>query len=38
MRVVGEIEDWVGHSPEQVQKMRDALAALAARGEAVIQD
>jgi rifampin ADP-ribosylating transferase len=38
MRVVGEIADWVGHSPEQVQAMRDGLAALAARGEAVIED
>lgn len=38
VRVVGEITDWVGHSPEQVQAMRDGLAALAARGEAVIED
>ncbi len=38
MRVVGEITDWVGHSSEQVQAMRDGLAALAARGEAVIED
>ena len=38
MRVVGEIADWVGHSPEQVHRMRDGLAALAARGEAVIED
>lgn len=38
MRVVGAITDWVGHSSEQVQAMRDGLAALAARGEAVIED
>lgn len=38
IRVVGEITDWVGHSPEQVQAMRDGLAALAARGEMVIED
>jgi len=38
VRVVGEIVDWVGHSPEQVQAMRDGLAELAANGEAVIYD
>ena len=38
IRVVGEITDWVGHSPEQVQTMRDGLAALAARGDMVIED
>lgn len=37
LRVVGEIE-WVGHTPEQVQAMRDGLAALKERGEAVIED
>lgn len=38
VRVVGEITDWVGHSPEQIQAMRDGLAALAARGDMVIED
>lgn len=38
VRVVGELTDWVGHPPEQVQAMRDSLAALAERGEAVIDD
>lgn len=38
LRVVGEVTDWVGHSPEQLQAMRDGLAALRARGEAVIYD
>lgn len=38
VRVVGELHDWVGHTPEQVQTMRDGLAALVARGEAVIYD
>jgi rifampin ADP-ribosylating transferase len=37
LRVVGEI-DWVGHSPEKLQAMRDGLAAMKARGEAVILD
>ncbi|WP_121252613.1 NAD(+)--rifampin ADP-ribosyltransferase [Nocardioides ferulae] len=38
LRVVGEIEHWVGHPPEQLQAMRDGLAALRERGEAVIYD
>jgi rifampin ADP-ribosylating transferase len=38
LRVVGEIVDWVGHAPEKVQAMRDGLAALRQRGEAVIYD
>ncbi len=32
LRVVGEVEDWVGHSPEQLQQMRDGLARLMAEG------
>jgi rifampin ADP-ribosylating transferase len=36
--VVRELEDWVGHSPEKQQAMLDGLAALRARGEAVIWD
>jgi rifampin ADP-ribosylating transferase len=38
VRVVGELEDWVGHSPEQVQEMLDVLADLRRRGLAVIYD
>jgi rifampin ADP-ribosylating transferase len=38
VRVVGEIEDWVGHPPEQLQAMRDGLAALQREGRAVIHD
>jgi len=38
VRVVGEISDWIGHPPEQVQEMRDHLAELVSRGEAVIDD
>lgn len=38
VRIVGEIRDWVGHSPEQVQAMRDGLAALARQGRSVILD
>jgi Rifampin ADP-ribosyl transferase len=36
LRVTGELEDWVGHSPEQLQQMRDNLARLKAQGGAVI--
>lgn len=38
VRIVGEITDWVGHSPEQIQAMRDGLADLARRGLDVIYD
>lgn len=38
VRVVGEVLDWVGHPPEQLQAMRDGLADLERRGLAVIYD
>jgi rifampin ADP-ribosylating transferase len=38
LRVVGEVEDWVGHSPEQLQAMRDGLARLEAEGANHIED
>lgn len=38
VRVVGEITDWVGHSAEQIQSMRDGLADLKARGLDVVYD
>ena len=38
LRVVGEVKDWTGHSPEQLQEMRDRLARLKERGEDVIYD
>ena len=38
VRVVGEIEDWVGHPPEQLQTMRDHLAELERTGTAEIDD
>jgi rifampin ADP-ribosylating transferase len=38
VRVIGELTDWVGHSPEQLQAMRDGLADLQRRGLAVIYD
>lgn len=38
VRIVGEITDWVGHSPEQLQAMWNGLADLRRRGLAVIYD
>jgi rifampin ADP-ribosylating transferase len=38
VRIVGEIRDWVGHSPEQLQAMRNSLADLERRGLAAIDD
>ncbi len=38
VKVVGELLDWVGHSPEQLRAMKDGLAELERRGEAVIDD
>ena len=36
LRVTGEVEDWVGHSPEQLRQMRDNLARMKAEGRAEI--
>jgi len=38
LRVVGEIADWVGHSAEKLQAMRNGLDALNKEGAAVIED
>ena len=38
LRVTGEIEDWVGHTPEQLQAMRGGLARLKEQGADVIHD
>ena len=38
LRVLGEITDWKGHAPEQVQAMKDGLARLAAQGITAIED
>jgi Rifampin ADP-ribosyl transferase len=38
LRVVGELHDWTGHPPEQVQAMKDGLARLAAQGVRAIED
>jgi len=38
LRVVREVADWVGHTPEQLQAMRDGLARLNAEGAAEIEE
>jgi rifampin ADP-ribosylating transferase len=38
VRIIGELTDWTGHTSEQVQAMRDALADLKRQGLAVIYD
>jgi rifampin ADP-ribosylating transferase len=38
LRIVGELVDWVGHSPEKLQAMREGLEALRRQGAAQIQD
>ena len=38
VEVVGEIVDWIGHSADQLQAMRDGLAHLKRQGLAVIYD
>ena len=38
LRVVGELVDWIGHSPEALDAMRTALDALQRDGKARIED
>lgn len=38
LRVVSELVDWVGHSPEKLRAMRDGLSALRRQGGAQIED
>lgn len=38
VEIVGEVLNWVGHSPERLKTMRDGLADLKRRGLAVIYD
>ena len=38
VRVIGELENWVGHSADQVAARREGLAELKRRGGAVIYD
>jgi rifampin ADP-ribosylating transferase len=38
LRVIGELGDWVGHSPEKQQAMRAGIEALKQQGAAQIED
>lgn len=38
VKIVGELLDWEGHTPEQIQGMRDSLARMQREGTAVIYD
>jgi len=38
LRVIGEVVDWVGHSPEQLKMMRDHLEILKQQGIEAIED
>ncbi len=38
LRVTGEITDWKGHAPEQLQAMKNGLAHLAAQGIEAIEE
>ena len=38
LRVTGEITEWKGHTPEQIQAMKDGLARLAAQGIKAIEE
>ena len=38
LRVIGELTDWKGHAPDQLQAMKDGLAQLAAQGIEAIED
>jgi hypothetical protein len=38
LRVIGEVEEWQGHPPEQLQAMKDHVERLAAQGIEAIED
>jgi rifampin ADP-ribosylating transferase len=38
LRVVGEVDDWIGHDPQVLQQMLDNLARLREQGLDVIED
>jgi rifampin ADP-ribosylating transferase len=38
LRVVGELVDWAGHTPERLQAMRDGINSLKREGAAKIED
>lgn len=36
LRITGEVKDWIGHSPERLQEMRDSLARMKQEGSGTI--
>lgn len=38
LRIVGEVTEWEGHTPERLQQMKDGLAALRAAGKDIVID
>ena len=38
LRIVGEVAEWQGHTPERLKEMKDFLARLAAEGDMQIID
>lgn len=38
LRVIGEVKEWTGHSPEVLKAMKDALARLKEQGIAAVDD
>lgn len=39
LRIIGEVEDWIGHSPELLQEMKDNLARMKEEGrDTIIED
>lgn len=39
LRIIGEVEDWIGHSPERLQEMKDNLARMKEEGrDTIIED
>lgn len=38
LRIIGEVRDWEGHTPEQLKTMLDHLARLASQGIEAIED
>lgn len=38
LRIIGEVTDWTGHRPEQIQTMKDHIAELDRQGIRAIED
>ena len=38
LRITGEVQDWQGHRPEELQAMKDGLARLKAEGKDAVED